>query len=80
MKKFNIEAKVKVYDFQPSDDANKRIADMLRYDIGEVLGRTEEQVKGGKIVTFKIWSHRYTKARWDSFGVETKELEMIKRA
>lgn len=81
MKKYFIEAKVKVMDGLPYT-AEVLVSDMLRYDLGEIIGKRNERLpdKHYDLVYLNIWCHRYTKARWDSFGIETKELEMIKKA
>jgi hypothetical protein len=53
------------------DYAFKRIQDMLRYDVGVVLGG---HIEGNKAI-FKIKSKLYTQGRWNSFGIITRELD-----
>jgi len=75
MKYYIIEAKVSVSPMylDPKSSAynpqypEKRIADMLRYDSGQVISKTVE----GHIHRFIIKSLYYRKMRWDSFGIVT---------
>ena len=55
------------------ETSEKAIADMLRYDTGRVyvLDINPENHQ----YTAVISSKSYTKARWDSFGIKTKEVE-----
>jgi len=54
------------------DQAIKAIADMLRYDRGRVLAL--EVVKENHSFTAIIRSLYYTRGRWESFGIRTKEV------
>lgn len=79
---FMIEAEVKVlpmYSDKKSDIYNPnyaedRIKDMLRYDSGTIMSKTVE----GQITTFLVKSVYYRRARWDSFGIRTRIVEMVK--
>lgn len=53
--------------------SEKAIADMLRYDTGRVyvLDIKPEKHQYTAVITSKA----YTKARWDSFGIKTREVE-----
>jgi len=47
------------------------ISDMLRYDLMRIISKRVE----GETTVFKLEGNvRYTKARWDSFGIKTKEI------
>ena len=59
-------------DFQGKVQATKSVLDMLRYDSGKVVYM--EIVKENRSFTAIIKSPRYTKGRWDSFGIRTREV------
>jgi hypothetical protein len=69
-KVFNIEAKVKI----PTHSlwsVETMISDMLRYDIMKIVKKSID----GDYAVFNLTGNvRYTKARWDSFGIKTKEI------
>ena len=52
--------------------ANKRIADMLRYDSGKVIS-VERHLT---YVVFTINCKRYTASRWRNFKIKTEVLEV----
>ena len=52
--------------------ATKAIMDMLRYDSGKVVYM--EIVKENRSFTAIVKCPRYTKGRWDSFGLRTREV------
>ena len=53
------------------------VKDMLRYDGGIILGEVKtwelENIKSRQGFKMLVQSDQYTKARWDSFGLRTKE-------
>jgi hypothetical protein len=54
------------------EQATKSIADMLRYDKGRVLYL--DVVKENRSFTAIVRCQNYTKGRWDSFGIRTREV------
>lgn len=56
-----------------NEQSRKAIADMLRYDNGEVFVLDIKPEK--REYTAIIRCKGYTKARWDSFSIRTKEVE-----
>jgi hypothetical protein len=70
-KTFKIEARVK----RPKHSmwgTEEMIADMLRYDIMHII---KKNISDPDCVIYTLEGKvRYTKARWDSFGIETKEV------
>ncbi len=54
------------------------VADMLRYDGGLILGEVKtwdlENLKSRQGFKMVVQCDEYTKARWDSFGLRTKEV------
>jgi len=55
--------------------ATKAIMDMLRYDSGTVVYMNI--VKENSSFTTIIKCPRYTKGRWDSFGISTREVNFM---
>ena len=63
----------KVY-LQPAEEAVRgEVADMLRYDGGEITSLDIEDTGRGWRYTAHITCESYTKARWDSFLIKTEE-------
>ena len=54
------------------EQATKAIQDMLRYDNGTVVYL--DVLKENHSFTAIIKSRQYTKGRWDSFGIRTREV------
>lgn len=57
---------------QATERATKAIQDMLRYDNGHVLYMNV--VQENRSFTAIVRSSNYTKGRWDSFGIRTREV------
>ena len=78
-KEYTIEATGKYFckHKEYSDDmgkvqATKSILDMLRYDSGRVVYM--DIVKENRSYVAIVKCPRYTKGRWDSFGIRTREV------
>ena len=78
-KEYTIEATGKYFckhkeysDFQCKVQATKSILDMLRYDSGRVVYM--DIVKENRSYVAIVKCPRYTKGRWDSFGIRTREV------
>ena len=54
------------------EQATEAIQDMLRYDHGRVLYL--DIVKENRSFTAIVRSSNYTKGRWNSFGIRTREV------
>jgi len=54
------------------EQATKAIQDMLRYDSGRVVYM--DVVMENHSFTAIVKSRQYTKGRWDSFGIRTREV------
>ena len=54
------------------EQATKAIQDMLRYDGGRVVYM--DVVMENHSFTAIVKSRQYTKGRWDSFGIRTREV------
>ena len=67
-KVFNILAKVKSVKGQPWT-AESMISDMLKYDVMHI---TKKSVSGDYTFFNCTGNVKYTKARWDSFGIVTE--------
>ena len=57
------------------EQATKSIQDMLRYDGGRVVHM--DVVKENRSFVAIIKCPRYTKGRWDSFGIRTREVNYM---
>ena len=57
------------------EQATKAIQDMLRYDSGRVVYM--DVVRENRSFTAIIKCPRYTKGRWDSFGIRTREVNYM---
>ena len=78
-KEYTIEATGKYFckhkeyrDFQGQVQATKSILDMLRYDSGRVVYM--DIVNENRSYVAIVKCPRYTKGRWDSFGIRTREV------
>jgi len=58
-----------------TEQATKAIQDMLRYDSGRVVNM--DVVKENRSFVAIIKCPRYTKGRWDSFGIRTREVNYM---
>ena len=84
---YRIKATGRVYPYRakPADCVLVEIGDMLRYDEGDVEsislsstpGSSGLVGPGGMVFTAIVITRRYTKDRWDRFGIRTELVETL---
>lgn len=75
--KYNITATGRVYAktlMVAEENARFAVADMLRYDDGEITKLEVEPSGQGWSYTAHITCEHYTKERWDSFMIKTAKV------
>ncbi len=78
---YRIKVTGKVYGHgTPNDEVLAEIGDMLRYDSGDIESVEFEDARYGKKYTAIVHIDNYTKARWDSFLLNTELIEQVARS